>query len=109
MCSSTCATGVRKEKDIMAGELIPQVSTLPPQKVPRVNVGSVITFLVPVVVGVLISLATANPVGAIVGVILGLIAALSPRVAKQWEKAIVLRLGRYQGMRGPGLFWVIPM
>jgi regulator of protease activity HflC (stomatin/prohibitin superfamily) len=29
----------------------------------------------------------------------------SPR---QWDRAIVLRLGRYHAMRGPGLFWVVP-
>jgi regulator of protease activity HflC (stomatin/prohibitin superfamily) len=32
----------------------------------------------------------------------------SPRVAKQWERAVVLRLGRFVGLRGPGLFWVVP-
>jgi regulator of protease activity HflC (stomatin/prohibitin superfamily) len=31
------------------------------------------------------------------------------RVAQQWEKAAVLRLGRYRGLRGPGLFHVIPI
>src|SRR4029077_20337079 len=35
------------------------------------------------------------------------IAALSPRVAQQWERAIVLRLGRFIGMRGPGLFLIV--
>ncbi len=29
-------------------------------------------------------------------------------MANQWEKAVVLRLGRLQGVRGPGLFWIIP-
>lgn len=33
---------------------------------------------------------------------------LSPRVANQWERAIVLRLGRFQAMKGPGLLWIIP-
>jgi regulator of protease activity HflC (stomatin/prohibitin superfamily) len=32
----------------------------------------------------------------------------SPRIAQQWERAIVLRLGRFIGLQGPGLFWVIP-
>jgi regulator of protease activity HflC (stomatin/prohibitin superfamily) len=41
-------------------------------------------------------------------VIIGIIAALSPRVAQQWERAVVLRLGRFVGLRGPGLFWVLP-
>jgi regulator of protease activity HflC (stomatin/prohibitin superfamily) len=36
------------------------------------------------------------------------VAALSPRVAQQWERAVVLRLGRFVGLRGPGLFWILP-
>lgn len=31
------------------------------------------------------------------------------KVASQWEKAIVLRLGKFLGLRGPGLFWIIPI
>lgn len=31
------------------------------------------------------------------------------KVAQQWEKAVVLRLGKYLGLRGPGLFWIIPV
>lgn len=30
------------------------------------------------------------------------------RVASQWEKGVVLQLGRYAGTRGPGVFYVIP-
>ena len=42
------------------------------------------------------------------GSAVGFVLAMSPRVADQWERAIVLRLGRYTGARGPGLFWVVP-
>jgi len=31
------------------------------------------------------------------------------RIANQWDKAILLRLGRFVGLRGPGPFWVIPV
>jgi regulator of protease activity HflC (stomatin/prohibitin superfamily) len=31
------------------------------------------------------------------------------RVAAQWEKAVVLRLGKFHGLRGPGPFWMIPI
>jgi len=31
------------------------------------------------------------------------------KVASQWEKAVVLRLGKFHGLFGPGLFWVIPV
>jgi regulator of protease activity HflC (stomatin/prohibitin superfamily) len=51
---------------------------------------------------------TLNPAGAIVGVLLGLFLAQSPKIARQWERAVVLRLGKYVGLRGPGLFWIFP-
>jgi regulator of protease activity HflC (stomatin/prohibitin superfamily) len=31
------------------------------------------------------------------------------KIAQQWEKVVILRLGKYSGLRGPGLFWIIPM
>ena len=52
------------------------------------------------------ALALAVPaIGAVAG---GLIAA-SLKIADQWEKAVVLRLGKYRGLAGPGMFWVIPI
>jgi len=41
-------------------------------------------------------------------VLIGILCMYSIRVAQQWEKAILLRLGKYRGLRGPGLFWVMP-
>jgi regulator of protease activity HflC (stomatin/prohibitin superfamily) len=31
------------------------------------------------------------------------------KVASQWEKAVVLRLGKFHALRGPGVFWIIPI
>ena len=31
------------------------------------------------------------------------------RVANQWEKAVVLRLGKFRGLKGPGIFWLVPI
>ncbi len=31
------------------------------------------------------------------------------KVASQWEKAVVLRLGKFHGLKGPGVFWLIPI
>ena len=39
---------------------------------------------------------------------IGLLLAPAPKIAQQWERAIVLRFGRYVGLRGPGLFWIVP-
>ncbi len=41
--------------------------------------------------------------------LVGLYILFALRVANQWEKAIVLRLGRYRGLKGPGPFWIIPI
>ena len=75
---------------------------------PRLNIVSVLLFLLPTLLGVATGVALDMPFIAVFGALLGFIAAMSPRVANQWERAVVLRLGRYQGLRGPGLFWVIP-
>lgn len=83
-------------------------SSLPSTNTPRMNVVSAAVFLAPVLLGGLLSLLTQTPFGVIAGLILGLLFAQSPRIARQWERAVVLRLGRYVGLRGPGLFWIIP-
>jgi regulator of protease activity HflC (stomatin/prohibitin superfamily) len=31
------------------------------------------------------------------------------KIANQWEKAIVLRFGKFRGLKGPGMFWIIPI
>ena len=31
------------------------------------------------------------------------------KIARQWEKAVVLHLGKYEGLRGPGMFWIVPI
>jgi regulator of protease activity HflC (stomatin/prohibitin superfamily) len=53
------------------------------------------------------SLRNAVPLG--VGFAAGLYLLFSIRVADQWEKVAVLRFGRYQGLRGPGLFHIVPI
>jgi len=40
---------------------------------------------------------------------IGLYLLFALKVANQWEKAIVLRFGKFRGLRGPGLFWIIPI
>jgi hypothetical protein len=79
-----------------------------PVNAPRLNFVQAVAFLVPVVFGAVATLLTLNPAGAIVGILLGLLLAQSPKIARQWERAVVLRLGKFIGLRGPGLFWIIP-
>jgi regulator of protease activity HflC (stomatin/prohibitin superfamily) len=44
-----------------------------------------------------------------IGIIATLILVGGFRIAWQYERALVFRFGRYTGIRGPGLFWVIPL
>jgi regulator of protease activity HflC (stomatin/prohibitin superfamily) len=76
---------------------------------PRVNVISVLLLLVFFGAGLALGITRDNPFWLIGAVIIGILAALSPKVAQQWEKAIILRLGKYKAMKGPGLFWVMPL
>jgi len=41
--------------------------------------------------------------------ILALLVSAAVKIADQWEKAVVLRLGRYRGLEGPGVFYIIPV
>lgn len=41
--------------------------------------------------------------------LIGIYVLIAFRVANQWEKAVVLRLGRFVGLKGPGPFWIIPV
>jgi regulator of protease activity HflC (stomatin/prohibitin superfamily) len=44
-----------------------------------------------------------------VWVLTSIILLFALKVASQWEKAVVLRLGKFHALRGPGLFWIIPI
>jgi regulator of protease activity HflC (stomatin/prohibitin superfamily) len=74
----------------------------------RFNFVSTLVLTLGAGLGVLGAVLTASPVLAIAGAAAGLLFAQSPRVAQQWERGVVLRLGRYIGLRGPGIFWVVP-
>jgi regulator of protease activity HflC (stomatin/prohibitin superfamily) len=75
----------------------------------RPNIVSAMILFIGAVAGVITSAITKNPFYAIGSFIVAFILALSPKIAQQWEKAIVLRLGKYVGQRGPGLFWIVPL
>lgn len=55
----------------------------------------------------LLTLYAGEGVGACVG-LLGLLASLSPRVVQEWERAVQLRLGKYQDILHPGVSWIVP-
>lgn len=80
---------------------------------------NIISFIL-LALGACVSVAAAFLIGRLMGqsylqagvFLLGLglsfLLSLAPRIASQWENAVVLRLGRFRGLKGPGIFWVVP-
>ena len=42
-------------------------------------------------------------------IVLGVILLSGLRIAQEYQRGVVFRLGRYRGLRGPGLYWIIPL
>jgi len=77
---------------------------------------SVLIFFVVIAIGLAIAY-SGNPnlagtrtliIGAIT-FLLAIIISSAIKIADQWEKAVVLRLGKFQSLRGPGLFFIVPV
>ena len=41
--------------------------------------------------------------------LIGIYLLFAIKIASQWEKAVVLRFGKFRGLFGPGLFWIVPI
>jgi regulator of protease activity HflC (stomatin/prohibitin superfamily) len=72
------------------------------------NIG-IAAFFISVAVGVGLSAVIGNRAPVAVCAAVGLYLLFALQVADQWEKVALLRLGRYAGLRGPGLFHMIPI
>ena len=72
------------------------------------NVGKAL-LVISLAAGGGVAAAVNRPERLIAGALVGLYLLFSIRVADQWERVAVLRFGRYVGLRGPGLFFVIPV
>ena len=59
--------------------------------------------------GALFLMGIAPPLAAVAGIGLGILIASSIKYTDQWEKGVLLRLGRYRGLRGPGYFAIVPI
>jgi len=75
----------------------------------RINFISIFLIAAFFGLGLAVTVVQHNPAGVFAGIIVGGILAQAPKVAKQWERGVVLRLGKYVGLRGPGLFWIVPL
>ena len=68
-----------------------------------------LAFFVAVIAGVAFSAASGTPRPLLGGILVGVFLLFSLKVANQWERAVVLRFGRFTGLKGPGLFFLLPV
>jgi regulator of protease activity HflC (stomatin/prohibitin superfamily) len=80
----------------------------PPSGVSRVNVIAFAVLLGAITSGLVGWQTSGSLVPLVVMIAVGLLLMQAPRIALQWERAVVLRLGRFVALRGPGLFWIVP-
>jgi regulator of protease activity HflC (stomatin/prohibitin superfamily) len=99
----------KKEDYKMVDKNFTPYSTFTADKDFRVNFVSVLVFLIISVPGIIYSVLSQFPVIGIAAVIIAWLFSLSPKIAKQWEKGIVLRFGKFHRLIGPGLFWIFPL
>jgi regulator of protease activity HflC (stomatin/prohibitin superfamily) len=45
----------------------------------------------------------------VIAFVLAVLVSVAIKVADQWEKAVILRLGKFRSLKGPGLFFIIPI
>ena len=75
----------------------------------QISTIGVAAFFVCLAIGLAPAIYYENPVPLVVAAVVGLYFLFAIKVAEQWQKAAVLRLGRYVGLRGPGMFFIIPV
>lgn len=75
---------------------------------PVSTIGALV-FGVCLLAGLGLSALLASPIPLVVGVLAGVYFLFSIKVAQQWERVAVMRLGRYQGLKGPGVFAIVPI
>ena len=66
-------------------------------------------FVISAAIGYGLAVWTDNRIPFIIGLLVGIYFLFSIKIANPWEKVAVLRLGRYAGLRGPGVFHIIPI
>src|SRR5258708_5683089 len=66
-------------------------------------------FFICILCGAAITAATKQPAFMIASLVVGIYLMFAIKVVRQWEKVALLRLGKYVGLRGPGIFMMIPI
>jgi regulator of protease activity HflC (stomatin/prohibitin superfamily) len=76
---------------------------------PRISRVGLALFILCMAAGAGLTAAVQTLLPLLGGILIGLYFLFAIRMANQWEKVAVLRFGRYIGLRGPGLYHIIPI
>ena len=82
---------------------------MPRIRINDINGVALLLFVVCTLAGIAIAQAVHQRAFAISGTLVGLYFLFAIKIVRQWEKVAVLRLGRYVGLRGPGLCHIVPV
>ncbi len=82
---------------------------MPRIRIEGINGVALSLFTFCILVGIGVSQLARQPAYAISGAVVGLYFLFAIKIVRQWEKVAVLRLGRYVGLRGPGLCHIFPI
>lgn len=75
----------------------------------RVNPIAIVLFILTAGPGAWLGVNAGSPAITVSSLILASLVSASLKIATQWEKAVVLRLGRFHRLAGPGPFFIIPL
>ncbi|HET9306617.1 MAG TPA: slipin family protein [Candidatus Sulfotelmatobacter sp.] len=78
-------------------------------RVQEVNGVALLLFTVCVLAGIAVSQTIQQRWPIIFGALVGIYFLFAIKIVRQWEKVAVLRLGRYVGLRGPGMCHIVPI
>lgn len=72
-------------------------------------IGLAVYIILLVIDVALLALEIIDVIPFVAGIVIALLIAVAIKIADQWEKAVVLRMGKFIGLRGPGPFMIIPV
>src|SRR4029079_11244054 len=109
------ARQAKEAQDIQSVDTHDRLPSLKPEDARRfVNEVSLTAGLVIVAIGIVGAIllqrdSAASLSSLFAGLLLGSYVIFGLKIARQWEKGVVLRFGKFRALRGPGLFWVVPV
>lgn len=78
-------------------------------KLNQFNSVGLTVFLFCILGGIAVEKFTKSPLVIVLSGLIGIYFLFAIKVVDQWQKVALLRFGRYRGVRGPGLFFIIPI